>query len=456
MSIITEISTLSKDQLHSIVKNLSFCAVDPSEELNKFSKNKKQIVNKTIIQMYSVENNTHIKLPYTYATNSLGLKNNNIFEKVFEEPFYEFQIDLKEIQIPDSLKALDILQIKNTVILGLPPGFGKTIIGAWLSYVVGYSVCVFFHRDTIGKQWLNTFLKCYSNICDKIWVVGERDLLPNEIPLIILCMNTRYDKIPNYLINFIGTMIVDECHLFCTPSNKECLLYLQPKYIIMETATIQRDDKLESMIYSISGKEGVFQTLKTDYKLLKINTHIKGEETFTDRGINAGALYKSLAENENRNNIILNIIKNNPQRKYMVLSKLATHIDTLKELFIKNGLECDTLFRSKSNYSDSNILLGTLSKISTGFDESTNCSNFKGIKSNVLILTHTVKKWQLFTQIRGRMRYDENGLVPIFIWLSDKNNMCKRHFKDLVGCIEETNGEITEIDYYEDQINLDK
>lgn len=450
MSVIFEINQLSKDILNKIVKDLTFKPIDEPEQFNK---KKITMNNKACIQMYSIENNTHVKLPYYYSNELFGKKHNSHeYPKVINNNTPEFVVDLFEKQISHSLKALDILMNTNCVILGLPPGYGKTIIGAWLSYIIGLIQCVFFHRDTIGKQWYETFIKCIPSIKSKIWIVGERELEKDEIPWVILCMNTRSHLIPKYLIKIIGTLIVDECHLFCSPSNKECLLMIQPKYIIMETATLPRDDKMESMIYSIVGKEGIFETLKTSYKIFKINTNIKGEETFTSRGINAGALYKSLAENEERNNIILNIIKNNPHRKYMVLSKLATHIDILQKLFIDNGLECDTLFRSKSTYSDSNILLGTLSKISTGFDESTNCSDFKGIKSNVLILTHTVKKWQLFTQIRGRMRYDEKGPLPIFIWLSDKNAMCKRHFKDLQTCMIETQGEIYEYNSLENII----
>lgn len=455
MSVLYKINDLTKVEIHSIVTDLTFIPYDEAEENAKKWGKKVSISQKSAIQMYSIENKTDIKIPFTYA-NKLFKKihNQKEFTKVINNNIPEFKLELKEYQIEPALELLKILKTNNSVIIGLPPGFGKTILGIWLWYITGIPLCIFTHRETIGRQWIKTIEMCVPDLVDKIWFVGDRELLENEYPPIIICMNTRHSKIPQYLISYIGTMIVDECHLFCSPSNKECLLSVQPKYIIMETATLERDDKLEKIVYSVAGTEGVYRTLRTKYDIYKINTGIKEEESFTSRGVNAGALYKSLSENEFRNNIILNIIKNNPHRKYMVLSKLATHVDTLKKLFIENGLECDTLFRSKNKYSDSNILLGTLSKISTGFDETTNCSDFKGIKSNVLILTHTIKKWQLFTQIRGRMRFDENGLIPIFIWLSDKNNMCKKHFKDLKECMTDTNGDITEFDFVENEIIL--
>ena len=452
MSVVYNLSDLSKDQITKIVKELTFQAHDPNEENAKnWGKTPPPSI-KQIIQMYSIENK-QIKLPLKFAEDLFEKKHNqNDFPKFIENNIPNFILNLKEHQIEPAIELLKILKKTGYVIIGLPPGFGKTILGIWLSYILGYNLCIFCHRETIAKQWIKTIQLTIPDILSKIWFVGDSDLLEDEIPPITICLNTRYTKIPQRVAKTIGTVIVDECHLFCSPSNKDCLLFLQPKYVIMETATLERDDKMERMIYSIVGTNGVFKTLKTIYQIYKINTHIKVDESFTTRGVDAGKLYKSLAENEERNKMILNIVKNNPHRKFMILSKLADHVATLKSMFTENGLSCDTLFRSKNTYNDSNILIGTLSKISTGFDESTNCSNFQGIKSNVLILTHTIKKWQLFTQIRGRMRFDEDGLIPIFVWLSDNNQMCKRHFKDLIPCMQDTNGDITEINYIEDNI----
>ena len=452
MSVLFKLNDLSKENLSFIVKNLSFQEYDENEE-NMKKWGKTQIPKeKKLIQMYSLDGD-YIKLPFKFSNDLFGkIHNDRNFKKIIVDNVPNFVLDLKPHQVESAISLLKILLSKFSVIIGFPPGYGKTILGIWLWYITGIPGCIFFHRETIGRQWCTTIKLCVPDLYDKIWFVGDRELLENEIPPLTLCMNTRYKNIPQYLIDEIGTLIVDECHLFCSPSNKDCLLYLQPKYIIMETATLQREDKMERMIYSISGNNGLFETLKTSFSVYKINTGIKAQESFTNRGIDSVKLYKSLAEDSYRNLIILNIIKNNPHRKFMVLSKLATHVDYLFKLFTENGLECDTLFRSKNSYSDSNILIGTLSKISTGFDETTNCSNFKGIKSNVLILTHSIKKWQLFTQIRGRMRYDENGPIPIFCWLSDKNNMCKRHFKSLEDCMLDMNGKIENIDFKEDSI----
>lgn len=455
MSVLYKISDLTKIQINNIVKNLSFQAIDPhEEELKKWNKAKTHTPNtKPVIQMYMVEDGTHIKIPYSYACKNLGYVNINNYPKAIINNIPTFELQLRENQIEYALSALEYLKTKNTVIIGLNTGFGKSIIGIWLWYVLGLIGCGFFHRETILKQWEKTITDCVPDMKDKIWIVGDRELKDGEIPLFILCMNQRHHLIPKYLIPLIGTIIVDECHLFCTPTNREPLLFFQPKYMIMETATLKREDKLERMIYAITDEHGIFQKLTTKYSIYKINTGIKEVEEFTTRGINCGALYKALSENEYRNNIILNIIKNNPHRKFMILSKLANHIDILKKLFIIHGLECDTLFGGKNTYNDSNILLGTISKLSTGFDEQNACKNFKGIKSNVLILTHSVKSIPLFTQIKGRMRY-EDGLIPIFIWLADKNNMIKRHFKELSTYMEESNADIYSMDYMEDNIIL--
>jgi len=171
--------------------------------------------------------------------------------------------------------------------------------------------------------------------------------------------------------------------------------------------------------------------------------------TLDKRGLDFTDLVKKLAADNLYNYVILNIIKTNLQHKYIILTRLAEHANNLCSWLRAMGISADTLVGSKNNYNDSKVLIGTIGKISTGFDEATACPNFEGIKSNFLIIAPSVKEYQLFEQSRGRVMRSSN---PIVVWISPKNKVINNHFYGLKSWISETNGEIITQKFIDNQI----
>jgi hypothetical protein len=66
-------------------------------------------------------------------------------------------------------------------------------------------------------------------------------------------------------------------------------------------------------------------------------------------------------------------------------------------------------------------------------------------------MAHSVKKWQMFEQFRGRVM---RCAAPVVIWLQDGNRMGKRHFKELEGWIQQTNGEVIPFEYRQGAVHL--
>jgi hypothetical protein len=160
-------------------------------------------------------------------------------------------------------------------------------------------------------------------------------------------------------------------------------------------------------------------------------------------GVDYPELLKEMASSKKRNKMIIDIIKCNPSHKFMILSKLEMHVQLMCELLRKKQIENDNVSGKKSHYSDSHVVVGTFPKMSVGFDEAKACEDYRGTTSNIVILAHTVKKWQAFEQARGRSR----SKYPILVWLRDKNKTCRRHFSELEEWIHRTKGTIIEIEY---------
>lgn len=327
----------------------------------------------------------------------------------------------------------------------------NTIMGAALSYLAEYNTLVLCNRASIAEQWRKTFLKCYPGHDSWIWVVGKDPMPTTYIPPFIICMDQRYTKIPKQYAKAVGTLIIDEAHLFCTPTRVKCLLYVQPRVVIVETATLKRNDGMHVMIQSMVGTHGVFTVSNAPYVVKRVLTQIPIEITKNKFGNDYTAMCKEISINTERNELICDIVATNLHRKYIILTRRADHVVTLQNMFESMGIPSGTLYGSKNKYKDSTVLIGTMPKIGTGFDEENACADFKGNKSNVLILANSVKQYQSFEQYRGRVMRCKS---PIVIWIQDPISTINNHFLGLRSWIDETNGTIEKLRYKKGEFRL--
>lgn len=431
MSILVKRDSLTPAQINIIMKLLILQPV--VENKRKFAQPKESIM------MY-LKQDEYIALPFRFAlTLCKGLTITKAYRNIIMDYQPPFMVELRPYQVDPAMEARELLIKYNTVSVLLPPGWGKTVVGAWLAYLAGLVVAVIVHRDTIGDQWVTTFKKCVPAL--KVWVVDHTP--PDFIPDVIICMDTRYSWVPEEIRSEVGTLIIDEAHVLCTRTRVPCLLHFHPKYVIVETATLHRDDGMHMMVQTIVGTHGVERISTRPHRVICIETHIAVNEVLGKQGLNFTELCKELATCEDRNTLIVNIVVNNPHRKFIILTRLAASVKILEALFKQIGIKCDTLYRSKSSYSDSQVLIGTIPKMGTGFDEANSCQDYGGVNSDTLILVHPVKKWQLYEQLRGRVMRASD---PAVIWLRDINRTGRTHFQGLKAWIQKTNGSVIHYD----------
>jgi len=446
MAVVIPLADVDEEKVRLITEALTLIPIDPQEEQQKkWGRAPAFTTPRTPIVMYTVEGSL-LRLPYRFACGLFGHifnadKDHLHIREEYEPPFVGM---LRSEQIAPATEAYEQLQIFGTTTLGLEPGAGKTYCGIWLAYMLGLMFVIIVPRETLVLQWLATIITCVPALADNIWMPGINEPPTSGIPAGIIALDTRVEKIPDEYRRYVGTLIVDEAHMLCTPTRVDTLLSFEPQYIIMETATLERDDGLHSMVQAIAGTHGVFKVATAPYTVIRLETEIKVEDTYGQRGRDFGDLCKKLAESEDNNAIVLDIVRTNPHRKYIILTKLADHATQLKDWFNTMGITADTMTRSKKSYVDSTVLVGTMPKIGTGFDEQNSCPAFKGRKSDVLILFHSVKRWQSFEQFRGRVMRSDN---PIVVWMHGKNVIPRNHLRDLLPWIAETNGTVIPMAY---------
>jgi hypothetical protein len=400
-----------------------------------FTPEQKDIISKYLI--YSVQQDSYyssnespniIKLflnqdDYVYIPFSFAKKLCNIEPPSFPLRNLKFTGSLFDHQVSVFEDSKNILIKNNTVILGLYPGFGKTIMGAALSCFLNKRTCVAIVQTVLPKQWTEAFSKFTSS---KVIVWDGKQKINDNIDVVIVTAG-YIEKIPKDIIKSFGTLIIDEAHSFCTKTRITPLLLFQPEYIIAETATLKRPDGAEDMMKAIVGVHEIYIPLKKQFKVIKVNTKIVPDIKLNYQGkVDWNHLLKSLITNPLRNDLITSWILNNISNKSLLLTDRKELISEITKRLDSNNIKYDFLCGNKKTYNDSPILLGTYGKIGVGFDEKNACPDFSGIRINVVYMCFSTKQHWLLEQSAGRgFRSD----FPTIVDFVDDHKICISHYK---------------------------
>ena len=436
MSVRINRSLLSNEQKERIRKEL----VLQPEQVGFFKK-KRFVQAKDPVQMWSLDKpNNEVVVPYTFGNMIMGTHVNSKLS--YPGSIFNFFATLRPHQPSIINEALEQLIKWGTTLLAVYPGAGKTLMSAYLASVLGGLTLVVYPIKVVETSWFNTF-KDYTNA--KIWLNDGTGNIP-QCCNIILTMDTQFHKIPHAILKMVRILVIDEAHMFCVPSRIQCLLGTTPQYVIACTATPKRSDGMQKILYSICGEHGVFRKSPTPFAVYCLRTGIKTEIVVNKGGDpDWSKLVKDLCEDPLRNAYIVDLVIKNHQHKIMILTWNKSHAKFLYEVLLKNNVSVDFLIGNKKSYHDSRVLIGTIQKIGTGFDEQTFAEDWSGQNSNMMILTGSTKSLSGLEQIVGRIfRVD----FPTVIDLVDDNAICKRHWSERKKWYEdeERNGKIHYID----------
>ena len=466
MSVRFKVQDIPADEQLKIDNFLTFDPIVPASRKYNYSQSFRPAtsIDETRVKMYFTKEKI-LHMPFWFAAKYYKQTFNQTkkYDKIFEGQAREtkFSGRLRKNQVDPFKKSLEYINEYKTVTIALYPGFGKTFMGVMLSWYLNLKVCVLVHRDNIGKAWLTTFKTCFTEKMktpslggkegkeidvsslpngneDITWVDEKGNYNPDA--KIFVVMDGRVKKLSDKVKRSIGTLIIDEAHLFCTKSRVEPMLSFSPKYVIAETATPRKENGMHRMIQAICGPHYIEKISDKPYDFYLIQTGLDYEINDSKNIFNDLVTHQSY--NEERNKLIIDLLTNNRGYKTIIITKLKDHCKKLKELIEKEGLESSELFGSKKNYVAKNILIGTGSKMGVGFDEANFCDDYDGRPSDLLIITQTFKSWPMFEQVRGRgMRSDH----PSVIMFNDNHAITKKHFRQIKKWVKETNGTLHEI-----------
>jgi superfamily II DNA or RNA helicase len=410
------------------------------------------------IQFYRVQDN-FVYLPFQFANTLFKTICN--YNNVYTPHCFKFNGTLLDYQATDMKTACMHLTNFCSTTLNFSTGAGKTICSCFLSTAVSPQLLtmVIINNTSLLESWKKSFTETTNA---KIWSVGEEEM-PEAFDVII-CMDTRVEKIPAKIINDVGFLIIDEIDRLMTPSRVTPLLSASPKYIIGLTATLDmRTDGLDSMIHCLLGNHKIERIIEKNITLYKCNTLYTPPIERTSRGTKWDVVIKWLSINDDRNNMIIDWCLRHHTHKILIMCNLKEHTKTLcdkilamQQLAIAGKIDnplyskdpkdytADFYCGTKKSYNACRILIGGIKKIGVGFDDASS-SGFDGVRINMLVMANSIKDASLIVQVLGRIR-DPNPVIAYFV---DDNKTIKSHFTVSKEFVESRNGKVISLKEHE-------
>ena len=337
--------------------------------------------------------------------------------------------------------------------LNIDTGFGKTFCSIKASSLLGYRTMVVIDKSGLMNQWISKIKEYTYCKDDDICIIQGRDSLESAIingenkirykyyicATQTLAIAGEEDRLNEFIkSNDIGLKIIDEAHEMMK-ANTIIDLSCDVKYNFYLTATPQRSDSLEDLLYSKITKTfkrfGAYTVNLLKYTYVKnvfINTfpspfHQRISKT---RNGFSSIIYEKWVFKSDRKvvfvylicrYIAMELLSRDPDAKILFVFSINDNIKKISDLFYKNdriscGIYTNENMKLKAKALDKNIILSNIKNCGAGMD----IANLRAVVNFV-----PFKSPVLLHQLFGRLRYIDGKALFYF-------NVIDEGYKDIV------------------------
>ena len=339
---------------------------------------------------------------------------NRVFEKI-ETKRILFTLRAEQ---EDAIK--EILKYDSSICVA-PPGFGKTLIGAKIFEQRAVKTLIIVNKNMLLDQWISRFVDYFGYKKSDIGFLGKsQNRLNGNIDIATM---QSLNNIPELVENYTQ-VIVDECHHIPALTFEQIVKNFKGKYILGLSATPNRKDELDPILYQQLGN------ISYEYKKPKTHTNrllvIKTE--FTSSADNYAAIINELVSNEDRNRQIAKTIKENIDRKILLLSDRIEHLNLLENILKEENIDFVSVHGSQNKKEQvenmqkvktSSLILATSSFFGEGID-------FPHL--NTIIFATPISFYGRLIQYLGRIGRGNQECLAID-FLDSKNAMLNSTYK---------------------------
>jgi superfamily II DNA or RNA helicase len=281
------------------------------------------------------ENENYLILPRGLKEKIIDFFNINAVEFSFIDKRNFKEIKTKKVTFtlrPEQSDAIKEIKKSDFSICVAPPGFGKTLLGAKIFEVRACTTLIVVNKNMLLNQWIERFVDYFGYTKKDIGYLGKGHNKLNGSIDVATMQSLKND--PDVINNY-SFVIVDECHHIPAITFEQIVKNFKGKYLLGLSATPNRKDELQPILYQQLGD------ISYEYKKKKTHTNKLQiiRTSFESNADNYATIINELCLDENRNNLIIDAIKSNIQRKILVLTDRIEHINVLENLFLKENLD---------------------------------------------------------------------------------------------------------------------
>ena len=239
---------------------------------------------------------------------------------------------------PDQHAAAWDLVAHDTGVLHAPPGFGKTVTAAYLIAHRARSTLVIVHTTALLAQWrasLARFLDKSPRTIGRFGGPGKRRLTGEIDVAGVQALARLDDEALDALLGAYGQVIVDECHHAGSASCTRVLGAVRARYVLGLSATPERRDGLEPLVYMLCGPVRHRATVTADAPMdLAVETLDWNRVPDVADDAPVQTLLSAVAEDTERTALVAAAAAAAlaAGRKVLVLTERRDHVDALVEV----------------------------------------------------------------------------------------------------------------------------
>ena len=280
-----------------------------------------------VIKNYE-EDEEYMKLPRGLLSQVKAIFEENNVKYLLEDKRYFTKESFPQVTyILRDEQNLAIKKILNNdfSICVAPPGFGKTLIGAKMIEERQCNTLIVVNKNMLLDQWIQRFVDYFKMDKKEIGFLGKgKNKLTSKLDIATMqSLKNQPDLIKNYT-----QVIVDECHHIPAITFELIVKQFCGKYILGLSATPNRKDGLQPILYqqlgSVAYEFKKKRTIDNDLKLIKTD--------FSSQADNYSQIISELTVNEKRNRQIIQEVIKNSDRKILILTDRLEHISELESI----------------------------------------------------------------------------------------------------------------------------
>jgi superfamily II DNA or RNA helicase len=364
------------------------------------------------IYPFAVENSI-LYVPFYYGRKILNLSRPK--RQQFQPITVPFELALRTEQLEVRDEAISDLNKHGTTTIACRPGYGKTAMAINLACTIRLKTLIIVNKIILMKQWEDAILK----FCPQAKVKRLTSKSPSSDADFYIMNAQNVEKKGLTFFQDVGVLICDEVHLLMAETLSRALQFITPRYMLALSATPYRPDGLDALLELYFGTHKIIRRLYRKHRVYKVETGFTPKMEQTEQGrMNWGAILDQQARSKPRNNLILKIIDEFPERTFLILVKRRTQAERLISALEARNISVTNLIGSKQEFEASaQVLIGTCQKVGTGFDHP---------KLDTLILAADVQEY--FIQYLGRI-FRAKEHEPMVFDLVDDNPVLRKHYR---------------------------